>query len=121
MAELWRIALVLLGTFIGAFGALFLKKGSQTLTLNFKKIKFNLKFILKILQLFLGLFLYGLATVPFIIAIKGAELSILYPIVSASYIWVALLSIIFLKEKMNRFKWAGIFIIIIGIVIITLS
>jgi len=113
MVEFWRIALVIFGTFIGAFGALFLKLGSRNFNLNYKTL-------IKNYQLFLGVLLYGLATLPFIIAIKSSQLSILYPVVSATYIWVALLSIKFLKEKMSRFKWLGIFTIVIGIVIITL-
>ena len=114
MIELWRVALVIFGTVIGSFGALFLKIGSKNFTPNFKKLITNYK-------LFLGVLLYGLAIPPFIIAIKGGELSLLYPVVSIGYIWVALLSIKFLNEKMNKFKWFGIFIIIIGIIIITLS
>lgn len=114
MIELWRIGLVILGTIIGAFGALLLKMGSQNFTLNIKKLITNYK-------LFFGLVLYAISTIPFIIAIKNSQLSLLYPIVSASYIWVALLSIKFLKEKMNKFKWLGIFIIIIGIIVITLA
>jgi len=114
MIELWRIALILSGTIIGAFGALLLKLGSRNFVLNFKKLITNYK-------LFIGLFLYVVSTIPFIIAIKNAQLSILYPIVSAVYIWVALLSIKFLNEKMNKFKWAGIFTIILGIIIITFA
>ena len=114
MIELWRILLVLAGTVVGAFGPLFLKLGSQDLSLNFKKLATNY-------NLFIGIIFYGIAIPPFIIALKGAELSILYPIVSAGYIWVTLLSMKFLKEKINKFKWAGIFIIILGIIIISLG
>lgn len=114
MIEFWRISLIIGGTVLGAFGALLLKLGSQHFTFNFKKLVTNWK-------LFLGIFLFGISTIPFIIAIKGGQLSLLYPIVSASYIWVSLLSIKFLDEKMNKFKWLGIFIIIVGIIIITLS
>ena len=114
MIELWRVGLVLLGTIIGSFGPLFLKLGSKNFTPNFKKLITNY-------HLFVGIFLCGISTIPFIIAIKGGELSLLYPIVSAGYIWVTLLSIKFLNEKINKFKWTGIFVIIIGIIIITLS
>ena len=68
MIELWRIILVLAGTVVGSFGALFLKLGSKHFTLNFKKLITNYK-------LSIGILFYGLAIPPFIIAIKGAELS----------------------------------------------
>ena len=73
MVELWRIALVLGGTVIGAFGALLLKLGSREFTLDFKKLITNYK-------LFLGIILYALATFPFIVAIRGSQLSVLYPV-----------------------------------------
>jgi len=51
----------------------------------------------------------------FIPALKGGDLSILYPFVSVTYVWVALLSVRFLGEKMNKFKWIGIAMIILGV------
>lgn len=52
-----------------------------------------------------------------VIAYKGVPLS-MGPILEASgYIWVALLSYIFLGEKIKKKKALGLFIIIIGIVI----
>jgi uncharacterized membrane protein len=51
----------------------------------------------------------------FIPALKGGDLSVLYPFVALAYIWVSLLSVKFLGEKMNKFKWLGIALIIIGV------
>ena len=59
--------------------------------------------------------LYELATIVFIPALRGGELSVLYPFISLSYVWVSLLSIKILKEKMNSFKWMGVALIIIGV------
>ena len=53
-----------------------------------------------------------------IIAFKGGEVSVLYPIIATSYVWVSLLSMKFLDEKINIFKWIGISIIIAGIILI---
>ncbi len=66
-------------------------------------------------QLIISLFFYGIGTVLFIIALKAGELSVLYPLVATTYIWIAFLSIKMLKEKMNFYKWLGIAIIIIGV------
>jgi uncharacterized membrane protein len=106
--ELWAIGLVLFACIIGSFGPIFLKKASG-------KISFNLKSIIYNKNLISGLTFYGLSTILFIPALKGGELSVLYPLVATVYIWVSLLSVKMLNEKMNKFKWLGILLIIIGV------
>jgi uncharacterized membrane protein len=71
-------------------------------------------------KLMLGVLLYGLSTVFFIMALKLGELSVVYPLTSLSYIFVALLSLYFLKEKMNWYKWTGIGFIILGVILVKL-
>jgi uncharacterized membrane protein len=111
MAELWAIGLVVLATIVGSFGPLFLKRGSG-------KIRFSFIGMMRNRSLFLGFFLYGVATILFIPALRGGDLSVLYPITSLSYVWVSLLSMVFLGEKMNRLKWGGVAFIVLGVSII---
>ena len=110
--QLWSIILVLIATIFGSFGPIFLKKGSN---------KFKIKTIHKNNNIIIGIIFYALATILFIPALKGGELSVLYPLVSLSYIWVSLLSIKMIGEKMNKFKWIGILLIIIGVIFIGLG
>jgi len=105
------IGLVILGTLIGAFGALYLKKGSAEFAFSPKKL-------IKNWPLLLGIFLYLISTVPFILGLKYGDLSVLYPFVATSYIWVTILSVIHLKEKVNIWKILGIAAIILGVVFI---
>ena len=72
-------------------------------------------------HLMLGLFFYGISTIIFIPALKGGHLSLLYPLVSVSYIFVSFLSQWILKEKMNKYKWSGIVLIILGITVLGAS
>ena len=109
--QLWAIATVLFGTIIGSFGALYFKIGSKDFSINIKKLIKNYKLIL-------GFLFYGISSIFFVIALTGGELSVLYPFCAASYIWVCLLSMKFLDEKMNKLKWLGIITIIIGITLI---
>ncbi len=103
--------IVIIGNFIAAFGSLFLKKGSKEFSLNpFKLIKNY--------QIISGIMFYAIAAIMFIIALKNNPLSILYPLVSTQYIWVAFFSVKFLGERMNSMKWMGIISIILGIVCI---
>ncbi|MEK6920915.1 MAG: EamA family transporter [Nanoarchaeota archaeon] len=108
---LFSVGLVIVATFIGAFGALFLKYGAEKLT---RKNKFT--FINS--RLVIGVFLYGLSSVFFLIALKNGELSVLYPLTSLSYVWISLLSIKMLGEKMNFYKWLGITAILLGVSLI---
>ncbi|MBI1936062.1 EamA family transporter [Candidatus Woesearchaeota archaeon] len=109
--EPWAIALVFGATLIGAFGPILLKKASA------KKL-FSIESLLTNYFLFAGVSLYALGTLLFIPALKGGDLSVLYPFVSVAYIWVSLLSVKFLGEKMNKLKWAGIALIIVGVSLI---
>jgi drug/metabolite transporter (DMT)-like permease len=109
--QLWAMALTILATFIGASGPILLKKGSKKFSLNPKKLLRNYHVVG-------GFFLYALGTMMFIAALRGGDLSVLYPLVSVTYIWVAFLSKRFLKEKMNKYKWTGILLIILGVAFI---
>ena len=63
----------------------------------------------------IGLLIYGVAAVILITALKGGELSVLYPVIATSYIWVAFLSFYFFNDSLNIYRWAGIAVIILGI------
>lgn len=102
-----------MGTLVGSYGPILLKQASADLKFNLKSL-FNKKLIT-------GLSLYGIATIIFIPALKGGELSVLYPFVALSYVWVSLLSVKFLKERMNMQKWIGISLVILGVSLIGLS
>ena len=109
--QLWAIGLVILGTIVGAFGPILLKKASAKRLSKLSSLATNY-------HLFGGVALYALGTMLFIPALKGGELSVLYPFVAVTYIWVSLLSVKFLGEKMNKLKWMGIILIIIGVTFI---
>ncbi len=111
MAELWSILTVVGATIIGAYGSLLFKKGSDSLSLEIKKLVTNY-------TIMTGFLLYGVSALIFMVALRGGELSVLYPFVATSYIWVCLLSGKYLNERMNKFKWVGVFLIIVGVSLI---
>ncbi|MEM7816740.1 MAG: EamA family transporter [Candidatus Aenigmatarchaeota archaeon] len=53
--------------------------------------------------------------------LSKVELSVAVPIASFSYIFVPLVSIFLLGEKINFLRWVGIFLILSGIVFVSLS
>lgn len=108
------VSLVIFGTIMGAIGAFCLKIGGAKI--QKKTDFFDVK---KVYILLIGVSLYGLSAIIFTFALQFAELSILYPFASLSYIWATFFSIIFLHEKINRKRWVGIGFIMLGV--ITLS
>ena len=53
-----------------------------------------------------------------IFALRGGELSILWPIYALSYVWVALLSSYFFGDHINPWKVGGIALIILGVALL---
>ena len=104
-------SLVIISTIIGSVGALMFKLSSKELEKGFLMILKNMK-------LYFGIILYGISALFFVYALKFGELSVLYPIGALNYVWISLLSIKFLNEKINRYKWLGILLIMIGVIFI---
>lgn len=69
-------------------------------------------------QLFTGYALYGLSTVVLIVALKYGQLSILYPVIALTYVWVTILSVMLYNETLNPFKLLGLTTVILGVVIL---
>jgi len=111
---IWGIAIVIFASFIGAFGSLFLKKGASKLALSLNSIFRNKSLIT-------GILMYVIGTLLFVPALRLGDLSVLYPFASLTYVWTVLISIKFLKEKMNSFKWIGLILLIIGVTFIGLG
>ena len=111
MITWWALTLVAIGCLIGSFGPILLKKASADFSFNILKWFTNWNLIL-------GMSCYALSTILFIPALKGGDLSVLYPLYSLGYVLVCFYSIKILKEKMNFMKWLGVFLIIIGVSLI---
>ncbi|MFC1690540.1 EamA family transporter [Nanoarchaeota archaeon] len=107
----FAILIVLLCTLLTSLGQLFLKFGANKLSLSFYAIIMNYNLII-------GCFFYGMGAILLIVALKYGELSVLYPFIALSFIWVSILSMIFLSEIMTTGKWVGIAVIVVGVSLI---
>ncbi|TAL58210.1 MAG: multidrug transporter [Nanoarchaeota archaeon] len=108
-ASIIAIATVLFACVIGAGGAVFLKLEAHKV--SFRKLKLTPPLVF-------GVGLYGISTVLFILALRGNQLSVIYPLVSTTYAWIAVFSFFFLKEKINAYKITGILLIFAGVSVI---
>lgn len=102
------IILMIFCTFFTSLGQILLKKGLLG-------VDFSLLMTLLNGFLFLGFFSYGIGALLMMIALKNGELSLLYPILATSYVWVSLASPIFFNDTMNLWKWSGVIIILFSI------
>lgn len=107
MTNLVAIAWVATGSFIGSFGAVFLKIGATHLSRNLRSLLTNWR-------LALGVFLYLLSSVFYIIGVSKGDLSALYPMVSLGSVFTLLWSKIILGESITRTKVAAVGIILVG-------
>jgi multidrug transporter EmrE-like cation transporter len=110
------VALVFLCTVLGAAAQILMKNGTQGQSAD--GLVGLLVAIFSNRQLFLGYALYGLSTVVLVIALKYGELSILYPVIALTYVWVTALSVMIYGEQLNPFKLLGLATVIAGVVVI---
>jgi drug/metabolite transporter (DMT)-like permease len=107
------IFLILLSSFIGSFGAVFLKLGAERMN--------GLASIVKNYWLAIGVSLYLGSSVFFVMGVAQGELTILYPMVSLGYIWTILWARLFFKEPFTTSKIGGLIMIIGGVALINLG
>ena len=68
----------------------------------------------------LGCVSYGIGLLLMLLAFRSGELSVLYPLVATSYVWVSIASpFFFATEIMNFWKWAGVLLIVFSVFLIT--
>ena len=74
--------------------------------------------IFAIPQIFAGYCLYGIFTVLFVYALRHGELSILYPLIALSYVWVTITAVFAFHDHMNPLKIAGLVVIVTGVAVL---
>jgi len=103
------ILLVFLCTLSGAAAQILMKYGANHLT------GAGLLGIITNLPLIAGYVLYGVNTVLMVLALRHGHLSVLYPIVALTYVWVTILSPMFFVDPLNVFKVTGVTLIVFGV------
>jgi multidrug transporter EmrE-like cation transporter len=105
------IALVFCCTILGAAAQILLKTGANQL------VHLSLLAMLTNVALLGGLSFYGVSTVLLVLALKDGELSLLYPVIALTYVWVTLLSLMIFHDRINPVKLAGIATIVLGVAV----
>lgn len=104
------VGITVLCTVLGAAGQVFIKLGAAQLGQSSSPVAMVTN------PLLLGGYaLYGLMTALFVFALRDEELSILYPIIALTYVWVTGLSLWLFRESFNLAKAAGVVTIVVGV------
>jgi uncharacterized membrane protein len=108
------VVTVLFCAFLGAIAQTLFKIGSKDIDAYIVRWIFNSYIVV-------GFLLYGISSIGFIYSLKSGDLSLLYPLIATSYIWVTVFAVWFLGEQMPSSRLVGIFLLIIGVFLITSS
>jgi drug/metabolite transporter (DMT)-like permease len=118
------LGLILLDVALNVIGQLSLKFGMSkvgnfslslpSLTSVFSRVAVN-PFII------LGVFCYGMGFLIWLVVLSKAEVSYAYPMISLGYVFTALLAWQLLGEHVTAVRIVGIFITVLGVVIIARS
>lgn len=99
------IIFVILSTLFTSSGQLLWKWGVDSQTI------FNLPLIF-------GTLIYGLAALLLILALRYGEITLIYPFIASSYVWVSFASSVLFKDSISGLKMAGIALIIVGVILV---
>ena len=80
----------------------------------------NLELLKKLLswEISIAVLSVGLTVYLWMILLRRVKLSILYPMLSIGYIFALIVSIIFFEESVPLTRWIGVFIIILGVILV---
>jgi len=106
------VLLVFCCTLLGAAAQILMKTGAN------KLVHPSLVQMATNLPLMAGYSLYGISTLLLVLALRKAQLSVLYPIISLTYVWVTILSVIIFGESMNAYKVTGLVIVVCGVAVL---
>lgn len=94
----------------------FTSTGQILWKLGLAEINFSQPLTVLNITFLLGFVFYGISFLLMLQAFKRGELSLLYPIIATSYVWVSIFSpLIFPTDSMNNIKWLGVIVILISI------
>src|SRR3989344_5089172 len=104
----FAILFIILTTVFTSIGQILWKFGVGKIILAEPTTAFNFPFLL-------GFLSYGAGLIFMILALQRGELTVVYPIIATSYVWVSLLSPLFFPDSMNGWKWMGIGFILLSV------
>lgn len=113
------VLIVVACTLMGAAAQVLIKLGASQL--SHASLVATFVSIFTVPTLFTGYCLYGIFAALMVLALRHGELSILYPVIALTFVWVSILSAVIFHETMTPLKIAGIATIIVGVAVLGLG
>ena len=117
------LVLVLVCITLGSFGQIYIKKGLNEVG-GFKLNEIlSTKFFTTFLNpnVFLGLSLYVISTVFWLVLLSMGDVSFVYPFIALAYVLTAFLAIFYFNESISATRWIAILIIVGGVFLLMRS
>lgn len=111
-------AVLIIAISLGVSGQFLLKRGMS------RRPDFKIKDILSLMGDFpviFGFLCYGISTLLYLRALADLDLSLAYPTVGLSYVFIVILSQIFFKEQVSITRWLAVIIICTGVALVGFS
>ncbi|MDD5496121.1 MAG: EamA family transporter [Candidatus Omnitrophica bacterium] len=119
------LLLVLLAELVTVVGQILFKKAAnQVEPYSLRGIAAQLRFMKDILTkpaIWLGLLAMILGLVIWLAALAQGDLSLVFSLGSMQYILILFLAHVFLGEKIDKMKFIGTFLVVLGIVLIAMT
>ncbi len=116
---------VLTAEIFASIGQILFKKSANSIeTYNLRKVDTHIRFLKDIFAkplVWVGFVSMVISRVLWLIALSQGYLSLVFPIGSIQYVLILFSAHWFLGEKIDRMKLIGTFLVVVGIVLITLS
>jgi len=118
------IGLIVITDLFDTVGQLILKANINRIDAQVRTLKEAIQFLFRLAripQLWASLILSLSSLLVWLFVLSKADLNVAYSIDSMRYIFIALASSVFLKEKIGVMRTSGILAIVFGIILVTLS
>jgi len=122
MVTILRVMNVMVPVLIGILGQLFLKYGMTRVGSfgNMPVLEYFFRAFTNI-PVLIGFFLYFVSSLFWMIVLSREQLSFAYPLLAVGYVIVVIASIFLFKEHVSFIRWLGVFVIILGVILISRS
>ena len=121
---LFIIALIFLTDICDTISQLLLKSSINSFDLHINTIGKIIKLVARLIKtprVLIGFSFSTLSLILWIFVLTRSDLNFAYSIDSMRYILISLASVFVLKEKVNVFRWLGIFAVVCGIALVALG
>jgi len=116
------IAMIFTSVLLGTAGQLFLKSGMSGMKIGAGISGFAAAIrAIPNPKVLTGFLLYGLSSIIWLVILNRVKLSVAYPMISMSYVFVVLLSALVFRERITPVMVLGLFLICGGVTLIGLG